>query len=114
MDLMSILKDFVVPTLMMCGGFLFGRSKNVAETRKAEAEAQKINVETELDKVDLYSKLSLLYKTEINALSTKVNELTSKIEDMEKLIGDLKTNQCYDTTCTLRKYNPKTKIVRKQ
>lgn len=113
MDFWSILKDFGVPIMMIGSGYFLGKRKNLAETKKTEAEADKINVETEIAELDLFEKLSKLYKQEISSLTEKVTELTEKIEDMEKLIGDLKTNQCYDTTCTLRKYGPKTRIVKK-
>ena len=105
MTKLDVLIQFILPLLLSYFGYLYGRSKDKAETKK-------IKIETEKDKIDVVDRRIEMYKSEMAEMMDEIEDLKEQIKELKEMIENLVSNQCLGENCPTRiEYN---KILQKR
>lgn len=92
MEKLDVLIQFVLPLLLSYFGYLYGRKKDKAETKK-------LNIETEKEEIDVVDRRIEMYKSEMSEMMDEIEDLKEQIKELKEMIESLVSNQCLGDSC---------------
>lgn len=99
MTKLDVLVQFILPLLLSYFGYLYGRRKDKAETKK-------LKIETEKEEIDVVDRRIEMYKSEMTEMMDEIEDLKEQIKEMKEMLESLISNQCLGDNCPTRiEYN---------
>ena len=99
MTKLDVLTQFILPLLLSYFGYLYGRRKDKAETKK-------LQIETEKEEIDVMDRTVEFYKTKMAEMLDEIEDLKKQISELKEMIESLVSNQCLGEHCQTKiEYN---------
>ena len=114
MDVLSIVKDLVIPISIGFASYVFGRRKNKADIKKTNAEAEKLETENKLEQVELFEKINKILAVQNEKYEKYIKELEARIIELESLVKQYASEKTNCDNCETRRAYDKIMATREK
>ena len=102
MDVLSLVKDLVIPASIGLASYIFGRRKNKADIKKTNAEAEKLETENKLEQVELFEKINKILAVQNEKYEKYIKELEERIIELESLVKQYAQEKSDCNNCEIK------------